>query len=211
MQNCDLHRIIKKSPVFEIEKHGPEGTTSNIIDVILEADTLSSEFVLPGVTCLYGATLEETLYNVWAFVKYNVRYQPDRPGHEKVKSPGALFTLGVGDCKSFSIALGAILRALGVPYKYRFTAYEPGDVTHVYIVAMTGEGNYILDSVHTAFNDEHPYFKKKDIKPRVAVAVNGLPDSGGLSSPVVLLCAAAAFGGLLYFISQNQTASDEQN
>lgn len=95
----------------------------------------------------------------------------DKPGFERVKSPGALYGSGFGDCKSFSIAEGALLRALGIPYKYRFAAYKTGDFTHVYVVA----GNeVIMDAVHDTFDDEVPYRRKKDIRP-TATAIGALP------------------------------------
>lgn len=170
--DCSPRAIIGPSEKFTVLRHH-SGRTADIIDTIMYADERSSAYILPGVQCLAGRTDRETLRNVWAFIRNNLTYRADRPGHERVKSPGALFAEGVGDCKSYSIATGAILRSLGIPYKYRFTAYEPGDVTHVYVVADTADGPVILDSVHTKFDEEVPYYRKKDIRPphqRAAVA-----------------------------------------
>jgi transglutaminase-like putative cysteine protease len=136
------------------------------------ADTRAHEFVVSeGVEkCLVGRSDYQTLRNIWSFVRNNVQYRQDRPGHEKVKSPAALFAVGHGDCKSFSVAIAAILRHLGIPYKYRFTAYSPGDYTHVYVVAYPkGNQPVIMDAVHTKFDDEVPYQRKKDYTPQPAV------------------------------------------
>ena len=170
---CQPDRIIKKSPQWEITRHR-DGDTADIIETILYADTRSADFVLPGVDCLIGSTEYKTLGNIWAFVKNSVAYRADRPGKERIKSPGALFTSGYGDCKSFSITTGAILRALGIPYRYRFAAYEPGDFTHVYVVAESVNGDVILDSVFEKFDDEHPYHHHKDIKPSARGHINGI-------------------------------------
>jgi len=201
-RNCTPGAVIGPSEKFVIRRHD-NGNTADIIETILYADERSGSYMLPGVQCLVGATEKETLKNVWAFIRNNVRYRADRPGHERVKSPGALFDEGVGDCKSFSIATGAILRSLGIPYKYRFTAYAPGDVTHVYVIAQTADGPVILDSVHTRFDDEVPYYRKKDIRPNYPVAVAGLPasDSGSISftvSPWLAALLALVVGKFLF-------------
>lgn len=148
------------------------GDTGNIIETILWMDAHSAKWVdTERVECLRGATERDTLHNVWAFVKKNLRYQADKPGFERVKSPGALYSSGFGDCKSFSIAEGALLRALGIPYRYRFAAYQPGDFTHVYVV---GGNDVVMDAVHKRFDDEVPYRRKKDIRP-TATAIGALP------------------------------------
>lgn len=166
---CSPSSIIKHSKP-RTETMYEDGDTGDIIETILVADAESSEYVdVSGVECLRGRNDQETLENVWAFVRHNLTYRPDRRGHEQVKKPGPLFYSGVGDCKSFSIATGAILRALGYPYRYRFAAYKPGDVTHVYVVAKGRNGkDIVLDSVHDQFNDEVRYFSKRDIAPTAA-------------------------------------------
>ena len=152
-----------------------------------------------NVDCLRGETDYETLHNVWQFVKRNLRYQADLPGHERVKSPGALYSSGHGDCKSFSIAEGALLRAFGIPYRYRFAAYEPGDYTHVYLVARLDDGrDVVMDAVHTDFDSEVPYKKKKDIMPATTTAINALPPT----APKYNLGGLIATGLFIYLLSR---------
>lgn len=174
---CDPARLIRHSPQTEIMRHR-NGETADIVDTILYMDAHSAQWVVTeNVDCLRGDTDYDTARNVWRFVKNNLRYRADRPGHERVKSPGALYTSGTGDCKSFSIAEGALLRALGIPYKYRFAAYEPGDFTHVYIVA-TAEGKpVIMDAVHSKFDDEVRFYRKKDMQAAKIAGVHGLKPS----------------------------------
>lgn len=172
---CDPAKLIRHSPQTEITRYR-NGETADIIETILWMDAHSEKWVVTeNVECLRGATEYDTLRNVWRFVKKNLRYQADRPGYERVKSPGALYTSRTGDCKSFSIAEGALLRSLGIPYKYRFAAYEPGDFTHVYVVAMPNGEEVILDAVHTAFDEEVRYRKKKDIAPAVMAGIGKMP------------------------------------
>lgn len=152
------------------------GDTDDIISVIMEADSRSDEFIdQDGVMCLVGRNDYETARNVWTFVKKNLRYRADRSGLEVVKSPSALFSTKFGDCKSFSITEAAILRALGFRnIRYRFASYAPGDFTHVYVIARVSGRDIIMDAVHTKFDDEVPFFKKKDIPAAKAVGVSGI-------------------------------------
>lgn len=163
---CSPAMLIKHSPQTEITRDR-NGGTDDIMHWIMWMDAHSAEWIVTdNVDCLRGATDYETLHNVWRFVRHNLKYRADRPGHERVKSPGALYASGTGDCKSFSIAEGALLRALRIPYKYRFAAYEPGDFTHVYVVATPGGKDIILDAVHSKFDEEVRYYKKKEIRPK---------------------------------------------
>jgi hypothetical protein len=171
-------------------------------------DAHAHEWVVTDqVECLRGSTDMETLRNVWAFVSHhaprpNLRYKADQPGHERVKSPGALFASGFGDCKSFSIAEGAILKALGYPYRYRFTAYGPGDYTHVYVVATTPDGkDTILDAVHTSFDEEVQYQRKRDIRPQ-ATNIQALPVPQAYTPPRFMLLRVAFATWLIYLLSK---------
>lgn len=164
-RRCDLATFIKKSDLKR-EVMYRSGGTNDIVKVIAHADSMSLDWVNQDtVECLLGNTEYETLRNVWTVVKRNLTYRADLPGHEVVKSPGALVKMGIGDCKSFSLLIGAILKSLGFKYVYRFAAYEKGDVTHVYPVAMLNGKEVILDAVHTRFDEEVKYYRKKDMRP----------------------------------------------
>lgn len=173
---CRPRNIIKSSQLKEAVRY-KDGDTPDIITAILEMDRISDRWVNKDeVECLRGNSDEETLYNVWALVKKNVRYRPDRPGREVVKSPGALFKIKSGDCKSFSIAEAAMLRQLGFKnIKFRFVSYSPDAiVTHVYIVVRHKGQEYILDAVHDRFDQEVPYTFKQDIK-AYSSGISGIP------------------------------------
>ena len=181
------------------------GNTADIITTILEADRSADSTVIDA-ECLRGRNDYETARNVWAYVKGNVRYRADRPGHERIKSPAALFDSKVGDCKSFSIAEAALLRALGFKnVYYRFAAYTPGDFTHVYVVLKPrGREEIILDAVHTRFDDEVAYRNARDYRASGGGArgVAGLPGSqvNGTFSTAITLATLAGAGLLLYYL-----------
>jgi len=141
-----------------------DGDTDDIVSVILHADKLAGPFTERFAPYLRGRTEAETTEKVWHFVKNEIRYQKDRNGHERIKSPGKLWADKEGDCKSMSVFVASILRNLGVPYKYRFAHYpNPSrpldkDVNHVFVVAVDRHGREIpVDTVASRWNYEEPY------------------------------------------------------
>ena len=57
----------------------------------------------------------------------------------------------VGDCDDYSMLAAAMLRALGIPSRFRTIAAdqaEPENYSHIYVVAETPEGEIPLDASH---------------------------------------------------------------
>ena len=79
----------------------------------------------------------------------------------KVKISGVIG----GDCKHYSILIGSIGKALGIPMKLRLIAqgYTPIP-NHIYCVAKVNGKEYIVDAVLNEFNKEARYNYKYDIK-----------------------------------------------
>lgn len=197
---CNPRNIIKPSQATERIRYR-SGDTDDIITVIMDMDAKADKSIDPNeVECLRGRDGYETMHNVWRFVKQNVRYKPDARGKEKVKSPAALFRVGTGDCKSFSIAEVALLRALGFTnIRYRFTAYTPGgDVTHVYVVCRYAGRDVIMDAVHSRFDEEVPYSWKMDKK--AATGINGISGISpvGIGTPFTHILSYGLIGWGLY-------------
>ena len=173
---CSPKNIIQSSDMLDILNFR-SGDTQDIVTTIFRMDKEADKYInIEAAQCLRGDNDYQTLKNVWRFVRRNVRYQPDSPGKEIVKSPAALFKLGFGDCKSFSISEAALLRALGFKgIRYRFVSYgKSNTVTHVYIVCKINGEDVILDAVHTAFDDEVPYSFKKDIPALKSSSITGI-------------------------------------
>ena len=174
---CSPQNIIRPSDMRNVRNYR-DGDTEDIVTTILRMDKEADRYIdREAAQCLAGKDDYETLYNVWRFVKSNVRYRVDRPGREVVKSPAALFTLKAGDCKSFSIAEAALLRALGFKgIRYRFAAYgNKKEVTHVYIVVKSRGEDVILDAVYGEFDAEEKYTWKKDLPASKASGISGKP------------------------------------
>lgn len=196
-RGCTPNQIIKRPDGRETVVHY-DGDTQDIINTILWADGYADRYINKGAAqCLRGKDDYETARNVWNFVKRNLTYWPDQPGHERVKSPGALFHNKKGDCKSYSLAAAAILRALGVRgVHYRFAAYDGNkNYTHVYVV-IDQPGNQkpiIVDAVHSKFDDEVYWSKAVDYAATgKRAAVSGTPAVNGTFSDIMGI--AIAFG-----------------
>ena len=113
-----------------------------------------------------GATRMASAFNVWQFVKQNVKYKKDPDGTQMIKLPSRLLhekELG-SDCKSFTIFCGSILKNLGYPVVFRYTSYNYDPTpSHVYCVTYDKDGSpIIVDAVYKKFNQEVPFKHKRD-------------------------------------------------
>jgi predicted transglutaminase-like cysteine proteinase len=160
-------------PLFDLYK---DGDTKDIISAINYADKEFRKRDLVGnlPEILRGATDYETLENVWYFVKGNMQYKTDKAGHEVIKLPNWMLYNKIGDCKSYSILIAAILQKLGFKYVYRYVGFDDDrdNPTHVYVVAYLKKGDaVILDAVHTAFDNEPPHIFSTDRKPSKGIGL----------------------------------------
>lgn len=182
---ADIADRVMPRPLHQDRTWKADGNTDDIIDAILSADEYAAEHTRDLADYLKGNTSLETLRNVWFFVRHNIKYRKDRPGHERVKVPAKTWADRYGDCKSMSVFIMGILKNLKIPARYRFVAYEPGPVTHVYVVARPDRygRDIILDAVNAKFDHEENYHSKKDIMTKIST-VHGLPGGSGASRPI---------------------------
>ncbi|MEI6694560.1 MAG: transglutaminase domain-containing protein [Bacteroidota bacterium] len=137
------------------------GNTSDIVNAILYADAKDKSNVLELAQSLKGLNDLKTCKNIWEFIKKNITYKIDPSGQQFIKSPAKLWKDKTGDCKSFSIFYASILKALKIPYKYRFASYssDQKEFTHVYVIA---NNSIVCDAVMNEFNTEKQFNFKKD-------------------------------------------------
>jgi transglutaminase-like putative cysteine protease len=152
------------------------GGTNDIIKAILYADAemRATDKVGNLPKALRGDNDFQTLSNIWHYVKDNMTYKTDKAGHEIVKAPNWMIYFGIGDCKSYSVLIAALMRGNGLKYKYRFVGFDNdrANPTHVYIVAYTRTGEeVIMDAVHTTFNEEPPHTFQID---KTTAAIGGI-------------------------------------
>lgn len=159
-----------------------DGDTGDIIQAILSAEKWNQDQTAALAPHLKGANTRETLRNVWFFVRNQINYKKDAPGHERVKLPAKTWADRNGDCKSMSVFIAGLLKNLGIPAKYRFVSYTKGaPITHVYVIANPkGERQVIMDAVHPKFDTEEAYSYKKDypITMTKVSVIHGLSGSG---------------------------------
>lgn len=162
------------------------GNTEDIIVVILHADEESAKYTADFAKTFDGDTIE-VCEDLYYFVQNNIEYKEDPAGVQLIKSPAQLYSDGVGDCKSFSLFIGSVLKNLNIPFVYRFVAFKPGDVTHVYVVAFDENGNEIyLDAVPPMnFNEEHPDIVRKIDKHPVGLSVGSKGNNSHVSGAVI--------------------------
>lgn len=171
-------------PDWVEEVHHKKGNTQDIINVLVNAakfNQYQAAREMKNVAReLSGSSHYNTLSNVWSFVNSNITYKVDNPGKEEIKNPAYLFHYGKGDCKSFSLMIaGILMNYKDIAFSFRFTSYAPDtDYSHVYIVAKIPEFNrdIILDATYTAFDEEVPYYKKKDYPMTEISHLHGVPN-----------------------------------
>lgn len=122
-------------------------TTPDIITRVNDCFKLFNKQVAELAPSFAGSTTEETCYNVWKFIKNNIRYQVDANGNQYVQTPSALWHSKVGDCKSFAVFAASILHNLGIDGVIRFVSYSAKDdiPKHVYVVVPGGAETIIVD------------------------------------------------------------------
>ncbi len=165
--------------------------TKDIINLIIAVDGINDHQAAREVAHfaphLKGRSDRDTLYNIWSFVRFNIKYTADGIRYEDVKTPAQTWASGYADCKSMSIFVGALLRNFDFGYSYRFAGYDDsGEFNHVYVIAHTRMGNIIIDPVFDKFNREEKYTIFKDYKMRELRYIHGLP-----SAPNVITQKAA--------------------
>jgi hypothetical protein len=166
--------------------HHKKGVTKDIISVILETDRLSINKQFCAFAKENFTKDKAGLKRLWSFVKYKIQYVADDFKKQDIKEPAALWHLGVGDCKSKTIFIDAVLRCLGIPYTIRFTTNETGSklVKHVYSIAHLGNENIIMDSVWHHFNHEPPYQYKEDYPMTEIAVISGPQLNNGVNLPL---------------------------
>ncbi len=141
-----------------------DGTTKDIIKVVLDT---SREVKAQTHAFSKGfAPTYQGMQKLWSWVRQNIHYNEDPLGVQWVREPARLWYDREGDCKSFTVFIVSVLENLGLRYVIRFTNTDTPNsriVNHVYPVAILNDGTeVIVDAVYKYFDDEHPYYYKKD-------------------------------------------------
>lgn len=186
--------VLIPKPTGKMVLRYERGTTDDTITLMKEVTLTTLHQTKALALTLKGSTLYETCKRIWNFVYGHIQYEKDRPGCEDIRHPSRIWadrTRGV-DCDDYSVFIGSILMNLGIPFKFRITAYG-GEWQHVYVIVPTdgrtakshnasdrAAGRYItVDCVPDSFDYEVPYTKKKDVPMIPTYELSGLPDDLG--------------------------------
>jgi hypothetical protein len=160
--------------------------TGDIIDTLNKCFPQAKKDVLLFAEQFRGVNDYETAFNVWKYVRENVKYKRDPDGVQIIQYPPALIrrglkTNGGGDCKSMSLCISSLLSALNVKnVQLRYVSFKPDFVpTHVYTIFEYNNRIVPVDSVLTKFDLEKEFTYKKDYKMNV-YQLSGVSDSNYL-------------------------------
>lgn len=148
------------------------GNTEDIINSVLRMDKKTGDEF-----CKFSQQFsdgEEGLRLLWNYTR-NINYQADKK-KQIIKAPAALYKMGVGDCKSKTLFINAVLRCLNIPYIIRFANYKKSQkkIKHVYTVALIDGKEFPIDSVYHLFGVEKPYNIKIDFPMAEIIEITGL-------------------------------------
>ena len=162
--------LIDKLPTFKNKKVKiiRDQNVNDIIDnLLMYHDTYSDQYknIAPYFLGFYE---EDTLKNIFKFLKKNVEYYQEPTENQTLQTPASILTNKKNDCKNYALFIGGILQALNengynIPFSYRFASYNAfsKQYGHVFVVAYPGTKNEIwIDPVLDFFNDRsrEPYY-----------------------------------------------------
>ncbi len=158
--------------------------TSDIVTTILDADKVGFKDVLDFARSIQYNNLEDLCLKLHTFVRKYIQYIEDPRGEQYVKLPAAVWKDKYADCKSFSLFIGSCLKALGIPYSYRFVSFGTNPIyTHVYVIAHGKSKDVIVDGVISGFNTEKKFTFKKDYKMPGLYRIEGIGKAASLNLP----------------------------
>ncbi|MEM1323654.1 MAG: transglutaminase domain-containing protein [Bacteroidota bacterium] len=161
----------------------------------MQADKISYDAAKEFAPFLRGSNDRATLKNVWRFVRENIRYVRDPEHEEVVKTPGCTLSEGKADCKSMTVLVGSILRALGYDFVYRVAFYDKRTPQqgHIYSVVHLDGEVIVVDPVHDTFDEELHAWKFNDYTPAGSAGLGSIPRRTGLFSNPLTWAVVAAF------------------
>lgn len=153
--------VPKPKNVWELQKR--DFDTADIIQAIHEHDRDYASDT--EELARHFSLTEQGLYDLWCFVRSEIRYTADPFDKEMVKSPSQTIHDGFADCKSMTLLINSVIYNLGGRPDFKYVAFwdeyglEDENVTHVYsTVKLPGRRKkFILDAVYHVFDGESPY------------------------------------------------------
>jgi len=113
----------------------PQETAQVMRQVILEESKKNYITQIARQLCVSKNEPVRTAYLLCNFAFVSATMQPDAPGLQVVRTPAATLRDKRGNCVDYTVLIGAIATAAGIPVIIKVVALEPdGEFVHVYPV-----------------------------------------------------------------------------
>jgi hypothetical protein len=139
------------------------GDNNDIQQALRNATPKAVEMVKSIAPYFKRATAEKTAKAIHAFIRKNLSYRKDPSGFQQIKLPNRYLTES-GDCKSKSLFVFSILKALGYNPAYKLANYDAtkGNIpSHVYVILNDNGKKITIDGTYQYFNKEPKTFYSK--------------------------------------------------
>lgn len=117
---------------------------------------------IPIANHLKGDSLLQSCFNLWHWMRNNIRYEYDRDGREEVRSPRRVWQdrhRGV-DCDCLSVFAWCVLYAMGYNPQFELVAFKNRpDFSHIFINC----DGVVVDRVWYVFNSRPPGVTKREL------------------------------------------------
>ena len=117
---------------------------------------------IPIANHLKGDSLLQSCFNLWHWMRNNIRYEYDRDGREEVRSPRRVWQdrhRGV-DCDCLSVFAWCVLYAMGYNPQFELVAFKNRpDFSHIFVNC----DGVVVDRVWYVFNSRPPGVTKREL------------------------------------------------
>lgn len=117
---------------------------------------------MPIAQHLKGDSLRQSCYNLWHWLRHNIRYEYDRDGREEVRSPLRVWAdrdRGV-DCDCLSVFAWCVLKCMGYDPAFELVAFKNRpDFSHIFVNCQ----GVVVDRVWFVFDNRPPGVTKREI------------------------------------------------
>ena len=117
---------------------------------------------MPIAKHLKADTLLQSAFNLWHWMRYNIKYEYDREGREEIRSPRRVWMdrqRGV-DCDCLSVFAWCVLKCMGYNPAFELAAFKNRpQFSHIYI----NVDGVVVDRVWFIFNSRPPLITKREL------------------------------------------------
>lgn len=117
---------------------------------------------MPIAKHLKADTLLQSAFNLWHWMRYNIKYEYDREGREEIRSPLRVWAdrkRGV-DCDCLSVFAWCVLKCMGYNPAFELAAFKNRpQFSHIYI----NVDGVVVDRVWFIFNSRPPLITKREL------------------------------------------------